>query len=230
MNIEEKQKRIEKLVKLAVLAVTGFFVAPFIFIAIKGLIGLFLAGVVAVAAVNLAPWVGFKFANWRLRAIKAEAAARPIETLQNIQAEKEAAIKAYAASILKFKAEVIGFAGKLVEFKKRFPDEAKKFDDQYSAMQSLLELRQKKYGEARDALDRFGLEIEKARAVWEMTQAATVMTEAGGESGEVFMRKIKEQTAIDSVQNSLNSAIAGLDMAMIEEGGRVKQIENVEGA
>ena len=45
-DLELKRKRIEAVVKIVAMLVTGFVVAPFIFIAVKGLIGLAIAGVI----------------------------------------------------------------------------------------------------------------------------------------------------------------------------------------
>ena len=92
MDIELKRKRIETLVKYAALPVVGFFVAPFILVAIKGLIGLAVAAAVSLVVVNLAPAFAVTVANWRLKAIKAAAAMNPIETLENQYADKQAAL------------------------------------------------------------------------------------------------------------------------------------------
>jgi len=66
--------------------VLGLIVAPVIFIAIYGLVGLTLALAIA-AVVTLVgwatlPWLGTVAANWKLKLLKQEAAHNPVETMQ----------------------------------------------------------------------------------------------------------------------------------------------------
>lgn len=83
IDLEQKRKRIEGLVKIGGLCVIGLVVAPFIFLTIQGLLGLVLAAGISFTAINFVPWYAAKVANWRLKAIKHEASKNPIETLQN---------------------------------------------------------------------------------------------------------------------------------------------------
>lgn len=218
MDIEQRRKRIELGVKLAALAAVGFFVAPMIFVAVKGLVGLALAAAVGVAAINLAPWYAAKMANWRLKAIKAEAAANPVETLQNAYAARLNDLAAKADAIKKFYAEVKSFEGRLVEFKQKFPEEAPRFDEQHQAMRKLLELRRAKYGQAQAEVVKFNNEVQRAKAIWEMAQAAAVMTKAAGVDADKFLERIQTETALDTVEKSMNAAFAELEMSLMEQG------------
>jgi hypothetical protein len=100
-ELEVKRKRIETAVKILALGVVGFFVAPFIFAAIGGMIGLAIAGVVGLVAINLAPSVAVAVANWRLKALKAVAAANPIETLENRYQDRQSALAGIRENIKK---------------------------------------------------------------------------------------------------------------------------------
>src|SRR5258708_7671784 len=98
MNIEEKRQRIAKFVTYGLGVVAVAIATPIIYLAVKGLIGIAIAGILALIIVNGAPVLGNKFANWKIKAIKAEAAANPIETLQNIRIEKQESLnKGYDA-------------------------------------------------------------------------------------------------------------------------------------
>ena len=78
--------------KYGAVLVAGFLVAPYIWVAIGGLIGLIVAVVVILAAWMLRP-VAFSFAaNMRLKLIKSEAAKNPVETLQNDLKDKAQAL------------------------------------------------------------------------------------------------------------------------------------------
>lgn len=229
-DLESKRKRIETVVKILAFLVVGFIVAPFIFISIQGLIGLIAASAISFVAINFIPWFGAKVANWRLKAIKHEAAQNPIETLQNDYNSRIGALQAFRTSIRDFAGEVGTFKDKLVDFKKQYPNEAAKFDEQYNQMVTLLELRKSKYQEAKGNLSLYEGEIGKATAIWEMAQAAAKMNKAAGVDADEFFAKIQVETALDSVQKSLNSAFADLEISLLDENGKKAEMVNVSPA
>ena len=197
----------------------GFLVAPFVFIAIKGLLGLVVAGTISFVTIQFLPWFGAMVANWRLKAIKHEAAKNPIETLQNDLQGRIQALQQFRDAIRNFAGEVGTFKDKLVDFKHEYPERASMFEEQYSQMQQLLELRIKKYEDAKVGLARYEKEIERADAEWQMAQAAAQMNKAAGVDAEAFLQKIQVDTAFDSVQKGLNSAFADLKISLLDEKG-----------
>lgn len=222
---EQRRKRIEGVVKILILAVTGFLVAPFIFLAIKGLIGLVLAGVVGIVIVQFAPVVAAMIANWRLKMLKAEAARNPIETLQNDFGRRMEALRKFREAITTFSAEVQNFADKLVGFKRQYPDEANRFDEQLQKMHRLLDLRKRKYQEAQESLQAYSLEIDKAKAIWGMGQAAAAMNKAAGMTEDDFLARIMNETALEAVQTGMNTAFADLEISLLDEDrGRAEQL------
>ena len=78
-----------------------------------------IATVIGLTIVNLAPVVAMKLANWKLRGIKHEARANPIETLQNQLADRRRQLAAFAATITEFNAAVKGFESKVAVFRTR---------------------------------------------------------------------------------------------------------------
>lgn len=217
MDLEVKRKRIETIVKVAAVGAVGFFVAPFVFIAIKGLIGLVVAAMVSLTAINLTPWFAAKVANWRLKAIKHEASKNPIETLQNEYQARHDALLVFERSIKAFSAEVMNFKDKLAGFKKSYPEEAPRFDGQFNNMQSLLLSRKEKYKLAYKNLEIFSGEITKASAIWDMAQAAAAMNKLAGVNEQEFLAKIQVETALDSVQKSMSIAFSDLEVSLLEE-------------
>jgi D-ribose pyranose/furanose isomerase RbsD len=83
LTLDQRKQRIETSVKIGLLGVAGFLVAPIILHTIVGIAGLAVAGFLGLAIINLAPAVAAQIANWRLKALKAVAARNPIETLEN---------------------------------------------------------------------------------------------------------------------------------------------------
>jgi hypothetical protein len=223
-DLELKRERIEKFVKYAALPVIGFVVAPYIFLSIKGLIGLIIAGVISVVVVNMIPWFAAVVANWRLKALKYEAAKNPIETLENDYKRRHDALVAFRHSILNSKAEVAGFGDKLEDFKDQYPNDAAKFDEQYRKMVELLKLKGRKYEQAKANLQSYEAEINRARAIWKMAQAAAQMNKAAGVDTDEFFAKIQVETALGSVQKNLNLAFAELEMSLADESSGQKPI------
>lgn len=197
----------------------GFFVAPFVFLAIKGILGLIVAGAISFIAIQFLPWFGAVIANWRLKAIKHEASKNPIETLQNDLQSRVRALQQFRDAIRNFASEVGTFKDKLADFMREYPDRASTFEDQYNQMKALLALRMQKYEEAKVGIAKYEKEIQRADAEWQMAQAAAAMNRAAGVDAEAFLQKIQVDTAFDSVQKGLNSAFADLQVSLLDEKG-----------
>lgn len=225
-NIEQKRQRIELIAKIAALMLVGFFVAPFVFIAIKGIVGFIIASGIALTAIQFTPYFAMKIANWRLQAIKLEASKSPIETLQNDYNAQRVKLQEYEESIKTFGSEVGLFETKLVGFSKQYPDEVPKFQEQLSKMKQLLALRIQKFKDANKNLVSYDMEIRKASSLWDMSQAAAQMSKAAGVDNDEFIAKIQRETALDSVQKSLNSAFVDLDIALMNEDESPKTLES----
>lgn len=215
-DLVEKKKRITTVVKGTLAVGACVFVAPVVFLAIKGLVGFVIAGAIGLVTINLAPVIAEAIGNWRIKAIKALAAANPIETLQIDYTHRRESLAQFKEAIKGFDVSVKNFEGKFEDFKVRFPVEAPKFQETLERMKELLSLRRKKYKEADNTLDMYQGEIDKAKAIWEMGLEASKMNAAAGMK-EDYMAKIRVETALDSVTSSLNTAMADLETSLIEE-------------
>lgn len=219
-DLEQKRKRIELGVKLAALAAIGFFVAPVIFVAVKGIIGLALAAGVGLVGINMAPWFSAKVANWRLKAIKHEAAQNPIPTLENEYMSRARKLGDYEQALRGLLASVNAFKSKLASAKEKFPKDAAIFDEQYAKMRQLYEMRAKKLGEATTELGKFKSNIDKAKIIWDLGQEAKKMNDAAGVGDEELIAQIQTETALDSVQKSLDMAFADLEISLLEDSAK----------
>lgn len=222
MDIEQRKLRIKKFASVGLIALAALVVSPLIFFVIKGLVGLVLAAVIGLSIVTFTPVIAMKFANWRLQAIKAESRTNPIETLQNQYIEKRAALGKFLDSISAFSTEVKNFENKVEEFNRKFPNEAARFQEQLDAMKKLLEFRKSRFKQAKAELDQFDNAIQRAEAMWNMSQAAQEMNKlAGMQTGDPF-EKIKQDAAIDSVYSSMNKAFADLETALLDTNEQPK--------
>lgn len=224
---DQRAKRIENLVKIAGLAIAGFFAAPFVFIAIKGLLGLVAAAIVGTAIIWFTPVFASMAKNWRLKALKAEAARNPVETLQNQYINEQGKLTRARSKIAEFNAAILQYKDKLAGFIKRFPEEADKYKDVLNKMKALYNLRVEKYQEAEKKLADFKLVIHKADAIWQMSMAANELGEAAGMTDEDFFAELQKETAFDSVQKSLNMALAELETSLLDEadGAKVPELD-----
>ena len=224
-EVELKRKRIEAAVKIGGMLAVGFLVAPFVFIAIKGILGLVAASAVGFFIINLVPWFAAKVANWRLKALKHEASTNPIETLENQYKQREEGLVAFRENILAFHAEVQNFYSQLEENRSKLSENVvKKFEEQYQKMKALLDSRGQKYKLAQKKLREFADLIDQKKVEWNIAQSAAKMSKAAG-VGEDFMNKLMADTAVNSVQTSLNTAFAELEVSLLDESS-TPQIDN----
>jgi hypothetical protein len=232
---EEKVKQVPALaekhgtkVKIAVAAVAGVVAAPFVLMGIGGLIGgtIIVAG--AYAVMHLAPVYArrvqnakqellYAEANRHLQALKAESRKNPVETLQTTYLERESALKKNDGDISKFATKVNNYKMKVQGFKKQFPEDAPFFEQTVADMEQLLAMRRAKWQKARDDLNAFAKVIERADAMWQMGQATADLRQSAGELDETFIQKIRKETALDAVQESLAASMADLDQMMMRE-------------
>lgn len=225
IELENKRKRIDMAVKGAMLLATGFVAAPVVLVAVPGLLGLLATAAIAVMAANVAPVFSAKIANWRLKALKAEAFKNPVETLQNDYKKRESALGEFRNSINTFSSKVKSFADKVATFKVQYPEEVEKFKKQLEKMEQLLALRRRRYAEAKDQLERYQEEIVKAGAIWDMGQAAAEMSQAAGMTEGDWEAKIMVETALSSVTENMNKAFAELETSLIDEESEASSVD-----
>lgn len=217
---EQRKQRTELIVKVIGLLGVCLVLGPLATTLAAG--GMALAGLIAGAAAlftvwKFIPWFALKVGNARLKAIKAEAAKNPVETLQNDYRKRQSALAEFRQKIIDFSAEIANFADKLNDFAAKFPTEAPKFKEQLSAMKKLRDIRLAKYKRAEENLEAYELEIQKAGAIWEMGQAAAKMNECAGMTEDDFLQKIQVETALGSITTSMNTAFAELELSLAEE-------------
>lgn len=219
-NIDPRAKRWGNIAKYIFLFFALAIFAPFIWLAVGGLIGLVLLVAIWVAAWMVRPWVFTKAANLRIMLLKHEAAKNPIPTLQENLRKENVALDERKSKIEKLNSAIRNFDSQIQEI-------ANKYGKQHPAYiqmsKDLIDLRRiyadrcNKWNKAMKELKRFADEIECAQTVWDASQAAAAAREASGLTEDDWMTELKTKTALDSVQNSYNEALASLDTAMLED-------------
>lgn len=213
---ELKRKRIEAAVKIAVVLGVSFLVAPFIFIAIKGMLGLLVAAAIGVTAVNFAPIVAHRLAVWRLKALKLEASQNPIETLELQLKDRAEALDKTRDNIRQFYAVVQKVRSEIDEHNQKYPGRTSQYEERYQKMLALLQLRSDLYKKAKGELAKFSDFVDEQRSDWKVAQS---MAEANklANVAEDFQSKLMQNTAIETIQMGLNTAFADLEVSLLDE-------------
>lgn len=216
----------------AVIGVSGFF-ATFIVQGLIGLGALLLGGAILLYGVPVAStWL----AQMKVKGMKAVAAANPIEELQVQRIEMVKAIQTASDRIKELYSATMQFKAKVIEFEKKMPDQAEIFKEQYHTMVKVYNFQNNKIREATVKLEEFDVVIERAKSIHEMTLAANAAKKAMKGFVELDpMVEIRRQTALESIQNSMYTVIADMNMSLeitpenINEisAEEVKQIQNM---
>lgn len=229
-----QRDKMKNWVSIAALGGVGLLVAPFIFMAIGGLVGLGVAAAIGFTMVQLAPWFSLKIANWRYRLIDAEkvahvkavtdaAAENPIETLTNLLAAKRRAFKEFEQNVINATSARDTFRAKVTKFAERYPARAAEFQAQLQRMIDLVEKKKRALKDAQKSLEDGDMKLEEMKAYWEMSKDAIELNRAAGmDTGDAF-EKLKADTACDAVFESMNTAFAQLEVAAALE---VDEVDN----
>lgn len=217
-EFKRKQKRLTLVGKVALALVAMVVISPVIYYALSGLIGLGLSLLVGMVIIHAAPVVSMKLANYKLRALKAEAEANPIDTLENQQIAKEAQLKNQESAITKFDSAVETYRGSLMEEARNFPEAAAAGIPRLRDMERLLAYRRIKYKHAQSQLKARAQKVRAAASSYRVALAGQEVTRAAGETDGVVLDKILEGIAFAAVDNAVNTTMAELRTAiMVEE-------------
>ncbi len=224
ITVEEKRARLQKYVSIGALGVVGLAVSPVIFLAIGGLVGLAVAAGIGFTLVTFAPVFALKISNAKYRAIDAEkvshikkvvnaASENPIETMTNLLQAKREAFKVFEQNVVNAATARDTFKNKVDKFSKRYPERAVEFQNQLSRMVDLVNRKTAALKDAQKSLNDGAMKLEEMQAYWEMSKDAMELNKAAGmDTGDQF-EKLKADTAVDAVLESMNRSFAELEVA-----------------
>jgi hypothetical protein len=220
----EKRNKVKTWATIIGIGIVGLVVAPFILMTIGGLIGLAIAAGISFTLVQLSPWFALKVANWKYRLIDAEkvehiqkvtsaAEQNPIETLTALLLAKKVAYNSFKDSVTQSITARSTFKDKVDKFKVKYPARASEFESQLRRMTDLVERKKKALFEAQSSLEDGDNKLEEMKAYYEMSKAAIEANQAAGmDTGDAF-EKLKSDTAVDAVFESMHAAFSQLEVA-----------------
>lgn len=222
-TIEAKRNKLASILKWVGVGVVGLVVSPFVFLTIKGLVGLAVAGLIGSIIIIFTPWVSLKLANLKYRLIDAEnvahskkvaaaAAENPIETLAELLRSKNAAFVVFKQEVENSVAARDAFGAKVEKFAQQYPARAPEFQAQYRRMSNLIEKKKVALIEARKSLDDGAMKLEEMKAYWAMSQDVIALNQAAGMNASDAFERLKADTSCDAVFQSMHTAFAQLEV------------------
>lgn len=218
--MDAKQERIATIAKWGIGLVGAVVISPFVFLAVKGIVGLIIAVVLVTAAVQFAPAVGVWISNMALKSFIGAVEANPVESLKNLKIEKAEEADQTRKDIEAFDTELRNFKGQLKQVKRDFPEEAADYDAMVSAEEEGLSQMQEDYNEALAGLNQLDKEISKGEALWKLALSALRVTKLNKSQKEAVYQDIKKKTAFDAITSKVNQSFASLDASVRERKNR----------
>jgi hypothetical protein len=216
-DIDLKRKKVAGIVKLVIGAVAIAILAPTIMLLVKGLVGIGIAGLVALAIVNFAPVISMKFANWKIKAIVAEAKGNPIETMISVAHARQDKLLEAKNAIANLSTQIKNFRDKLAGFKQQWPDQSDVFEKNAANMEAVLKKWQDNYRIADGALSQYWKEIDKCQAVNAMAIEMQKLNNMAQMDSDKLLEELKSKTAIDAVSENMNHAMSQLETSLLTE-------------
>lgn len=218
-NTDPRARRWGILAKYAALLAVGFLVAPYVFTAITGLLGLLTAGGLMLGTWMVLPAVETWAGNMRLKLVKGEAARNPVETLQGELNRQQIALDERKTAIGRLNGQISTFKDKLEGIGKKYGEQDSAYVKLASQLKDLKRVagnREDKWQLAFVQVKRFEQEIERAGMIWDAAQAAAQAQESSGLTEEDFMAKLKTETSLDTIRITFNETLASLDTDLMQ--------------
>jgi hypothetical protein len=216
---EQRKQRIETIVKILSVAGLCLILGPVYLTMLHGMEALVALGVfsaIGFVVINLIPAFARLVGNWRLKALKAVAAANPIENLEMIYRDKMNALAASRENINATYAILQDLYNQIKEHDANYPGKPSQWLDKYNKLKALVELRGEKYKASKVKLQEFSDIIDEKRSDWKIAQTMAQANKLAN-VGEDFESKLMQDTALTTVQDGLNLAFAELDTALLDE-------------
>lgn len=218
------QEKFKTFAKIGLIGIAGLVVAPFIFLAIKGIVGLAIAGAVALGLIAVAPAASQWFANMKFKALETVISYEPVLTLKARAEERWKELETQRNLLEEQAGALEEFKRKANKFIKDFPEEAADWTQRSQQYEQIFAYRVDLFKKAKVETDKFVVTIQKAEGIYEMAVLDAKMSKSFGKSRD-FMAIFKEKTAFDTIDKANSQAIASLRMALVDENFVSEQIK-----
>jgi hypothetical protein len=213
---EKRRDRLATVLKWGAVAAVAIVIAPLLFTLLAATVAAVLTGVIAMVTVAAAPVLSMKLANWKMKAILAEARRNPIPTLENELIARHKALSQTKEHLARALAAVEGFITQAEDAAKRYPDMRDRLVVRAAKAKELANAKKGAYEAAVRAVGDFEAEVERARVEWQLVVAEAAMSKSLDAAGGDAMAQLKARTALDEVTSRMNQAFASLEIALLD--------------
>lgn len=126
--------------------------------------------VIGMAVVNYLPVLAMKFANWKLKGLKAEARANPIETAQNQLLQWSRNLDDYKDETAERIAQYNALREETLEIAKTDPEGAATFQSRLDSFEQEIKDREENIRTMVNQLDEATAKVQKAAKLWKLEQ------------------------------------------------------------
>lgn len=215
MDSDKKQK-VQKFVTIAIMAICCVFIAPFVFLAIKGLVGVIAALFIGYVAIQFGPYAAMKISNLAVGAQMNEAKVNRIETLVNIFEDRSKKLREARQSLDQFYGQLGVFKESIRNAIQKYPDRRESLETIVNNFEAVLKLKNEKFKQAALSLQQFAEKVDEARVMHEIAMASHSLSEAMGDSEDDIMNDILAKIAFESVQADVHKTFSELDSVVVE--------------
>jgi hypothetical protein len=203
--------------------------APFIWLAVAGGIGLVAIGAVLAvgfAVVQALPLLGQKLENGLLEARKAEARKSPIAQLQNEMLRRAHRLKSFRSALVQVGSQIESIAQMMEESRRKDPGYV--LERQERGLVRLKEFHAANLNrlvQAQSTLEEFRLTVQRKESEWRIALAISDANEIlDPNATDNLMQDLLTDTALRSVQERFNSVFAELDVQMCSTGSPTRSL------
>lgn len=202
-------------VKIVAVAAVALLAAPIIITIIKGTVGLVVAAIFAFAATIIVPIAIDAISLGGIKVSKAIVAKNPIEELERQYIEGKEKLRQHYNALEEFKGGVEGLKNDFNTMVAKYPHRRAEFQEGLDRVKASERAKDMAYVKAGRDLESFRLVVEESTMVWNMAVKMAAVEKAAGNNIDP-MDEVKRRTALQSVQDAMNTSLASLDMAMLQ--------------
>lgn len=199
-----------------------FFVAPIVAIAlgvVVNIAAITAVGVGLLAAWVARPWAVLKWKNFVLKALKAEARANPIETLQNEYLTRRAVFEEANERLTTLVATRNTIGEKIAEFQNKHGRTDAALQKMFDGLSKLIDQLQVSLRTAKAKLDDFKKNLEyqsdRYKLAIETGALANELRQATGDTDP--MQQFLHDEAMDSIRSEFNLSMANIHQLLLDD-------------
>lgn len=227
MKFNLTEAKFKTLLNIGIITAICFAVAPIIFTAIGGAIGLAIAYVLGAVVLALRPAFTEWLAQLKFKTMDAVISRAPVETLYQRAKERVDELNEQRAILNEQAGNLEGFKKKAKAFAKKYPDDANDMNEKLIGYEKLFAWRVELFKQAKKETQNFVKEVEKAEDIYEMALADAALGKSFNK-GKDFMSIYREKTAFDAIDKANSKAMANLRMALVDDVVVAEQIGTQE--